>query len=236
MKIRTSIKILLLLTLCLVSVNLGCRPRRNTGCNYDYCCVNGQPGTPFVARYNDGRTERGTIGPLGVGTYPLRGQPCYTIQLMVGVNFGFSLTANPSGADLNAPPPSVTVTGPGGMDGTYGMPLVEYFDSSGYYIGSVHATATSGGTWLTAPTPDLSSVYSGTYEVKVTNLRSDGEYLDIVGSATLNCWGRDRPDSDGDGWYDDEDCYPYDPNYWSCDGGGGGGGDCLNDQMTCYVY
>jgi hypothetical protein len=27
----------------------------------------------------------------------------------------------------------------------------------------------------------------------------------------MTAWGRDRPDSDGDGWYDDEDCNPYDP-------------------------
>jgi hypothetical protein len=241
MKIRTTTKILLLLTLCMVSINSRCfRPAANTGCNYDYCCTYGPNNSPFTAIYNDGYRYRGSIGLNGVGTYPLRGQSCATIAVINGNNFGFALSAAPDGADLNAPPSSVAITGPGGIDGTYGMPMVEYFDSNGYYVGSVYATATSGSTWLTAPTPDLSSVYSGTYQVRVTNLRSDGEYLDIVGSANLNCWGRDRPDSDGDGWYDDEDCYPYDPYYWSCsDPGPGDGGGCNNTggiQMECYVY
>jgi hypothetical protein len=59
--------------------------------------------------------------------------------------------------------------------------------------------------------PDLSYVYSGTYQVKVTNKTYDGYYLNIVGQAPMTGWGRDRSDSDGDGWYDDEDCNPYDP-------------------------
>ncbi|MGB7922606.1 MAG: hypothetical protein WCF57_05120 [Pyrinomonadaceae bacterium] len=93
------------------------------------------------------------------------------------------------------------------------MPRVDYFDSNGYLIGSQTATSVaSGGTSLQANMPDLSYVYSGTYQVKVTNKRSDGYYLNIVGSATLTGWGRDRTDSDGDGWYDDEDCDPYDPS------------------------
>ena len=96
--------------------------------------------------------------------------------------------------------------------------MVEYFDSNGYMVGSVYASSVaSGGTSLQANMPDLSSAYSGTYQVKVTNKRSQGYYAHVVGAATMNAWGRDRPDSDGDGWYDDEDCDPYDPylNY-SC--------------------
>ena len=27
----------------------------------------------------------------------------------------------------------------------------------------------------------------------------------------MSAYGRDRLDSDNDGWYDDEDCDPYDP-------------------------
>lgn len=243
MKIRTTTKLLLLLVLCFVGINSRCfRPAANTGCGYDYCCTYGPNNSPFTAIYNDGFRYRGSIGLNGVGTYPMRGQSCITIAVINGNNFGFALSATPSGADLNAPPSTVDITGPSNIDGTYGMPLVEYFDSYGYYIGSVYATSTSGGTWLRAPTPDLSSVYSGNYQVRVTNIRSDGEYLDIVGSATLSCWGRDRPDSDGDGFYDDEDCHPYDWSRWSCyepppgDGGGCGGGGLNGPQMECYAY
>jgi hypothetical protein len=92
------------------------------------------------------------------------------------------------------------------------MPQVDYFDSSGYLIGGVYATSVaSDGTSLQANVPDLSYVYSGTYQVRVMNKTSSGYYVHTVGSAPMTTWGRDRPDSDGDGWYDDEDCNPYDP-------------------------
>jgi hypothetical protein len=129
----------------------------------------------------------------------------------IGVNFGLGLTASPASVYLPSPPASGAITGQS-FDATYGMPRVEYFDNNGYFIGSVYATSVSGdGTSLQANSPDLSYVYSGTYQVKVTNNRYDGYYLNLVGSATMTAWGRDRPDSDGDGWYDDEDCDPYDP-------------------------
>ena len=99
------------------------------------------------------------------------------------------------------------------------------------------ATSIAGdGTSVVAPTPDLSNVYTGTYQVMVTNMTSEGEYLNIVGTATLTGWGRERVDSDGDGYYDDEDCYPYDPalSCYGGGGGGGGGGDC--GDFYCIVY
>lgn len=235
-----------ILLICMVAslcgTGPGCRFLRRLsqgGCNYDYCCTYGPRYTPFVAVYPDGTKRKGTIGLNDVGTFDRRSPggttyQCSQILVMQGTNFGFALTASPSSADLNAAPASVTISGQA-FDATYGMPLVEYFDNLGYLIGSVTATEVAAdGSWVIAPTPDLSSVYSGTYEVRVTNLRSDGEYLNIVGSATLSCWGRDRPDSDGDGYYDDQDCYPFDPNLWDCSGGGGGGGGC--GTSYCEVY
>jgi len=110
------------------------------------------------------------------------------------------------------------------------MPMVEYVDSSGFLVGSVYATSVSSdGTWLQANTPDLSRVYSGTYQVKVTNKTYQGYYLHIVGTATMTAWGRDRLDSDGDGWYDDEDCDPYDPFVTTCIQTCGGTG---NEPLT----
>lgn len=147
--------------------------------------------------------------------------------------FGFFLTADPSSVYLPSPPASSTITGQG-MDGTYGMPMVEYFNSNGFLVGSVSATSVaSDGTWLQAPMPDLSSVYSGTYQVRVTNKTSEGYYLNVVGTATITGWGRDRVDSDGDGWYDDEDCYPNDATRWDC-GDPGGGGECCGHGCFCY--
>jgi hypothetical protein len=127
---------------------------------------------------------------------------------------------------LPSPPATGTITGQS-FETTYGMPMVEYFDSNGYLVASVYATSVSSdGTSLQANMPNLSNVYSGTYQVKVTNKTYDGYYLNVVGSATVTTWGRDRPDTDGDGWYDDEDCDPYDPylNY-SCIQTCGGGNE-----------
>jgi hypothetical protein len=92
------------------------------------------------------------------------------------------------------------------------MPRVEYFDGNGYLVGSVYATSVSGdGTSLTANVPDLSSAYSGNYQIQVSNKTSAGYYAHTVGTASVSAYGRDRFDSDGDGYYDDEDCDPYDP-------------------------
>jgi hypothetical protein len=112
--------------------------------------------------------------------------------------------------------------------------MVEYFDGNGYMVGSVYATSvSSGGTSLQADMPDLSNAYSGTYQVKVTNKTSQDYYANVVGSATITAWGRDRTDSDGDGWYDDEDCDPYDPYLTNnCGSETCGGG---NEPITvCY--
>jgi hypothetical protein len=236
-------KFLLILAICVVCFAAGCRPQANTGCNYNYCCIYGQNNSPFTAIYPSGYRYRGTIGLNGVGTYPIRDPGsglnvnCGSIAALPGNFFGFSLTAQPGSVDLQAQPSTMIVSGQG-IDATYGMPLVEYFDTNGYLIGSVTATSVAGDySWVEAPVPDLSSVYSGNYQIQVTNIRSDGNYLDIVGTAPMYAWGRDRPDSDGDGWFDDEDCHPYDPSRWSCfDGGGGCNNQNIGPQMPCEVY
>lgn len=216
-------KIVLLCMLSLACTMSGCwfTDWLNSIFGTGYCTADSPiPNIPFVAIYPNPDTGiyRGTIGGTGHGTFPKKSPAtgnvyqCWQITVVLGQRFGFSLTASPSSADLTAPPSSVTISGQA-MDATYGMPLVEYFDGQGYLIGSINATAVAGdGSWLTAPAPDLSSVYSGTYQIQVTNMTSGGYYLDIVGAATMWGYGRDRPDSDGDGWYDDEDCAPYDPS------------------------
>ena len=211
----------------------------------DFCYITGPPNAPFIVLYADGSSIRGAFGSNGSGILILisplgHRYTCGQPTVLFGTNSGLSLSAAPCTVDLNALPSSVTITGQA-IDGTYGMPLVEYFDSNGYLVGSTSATAVaSDGSWLTAPPSNLWSVYSGIYQVRVTNRRSDGWYLNIVGTATMNCYGRDRADSDLDGYYDDEDCYPYDSSRWSCgDPGGGGGCNPTNGDlpaMECPVY
>lgn len=142
---------------------------------------------------------------------PSEGQPCTSLLVTPVNNSNVALTASPASVYLPSPPATGTVTGQS-FQTTYDMPRVDYFDGNGYLVGSAPATSVSGdGTSLQANMPNLSNAYSGTYQVRVTNKTSEGYYSHIVGSATMTGWGRDRPDSDGDGWYDDQDCAPYDP-------------------------
>lgn len=142
---------------------------------------------------------------------PVGATSCGATIIVLRLNSNVPLSASPSSINLNSPPSTVTITGQS-FDTTYGMPRVDYYDGNGYLVGSVFATSVSGGTSLTANVPDLSAAYSGSYQIKVTNKASQGYYSHTVGSVNISAWGRDRPDSDGDGWYDDEDCDPYDPS------------------------
>lgn len=225
-------KLLIVLSLSLMFFLPSCGG--SGGCGVTVCCFTAPPFRPFIVIYPDGLVVRGGTGVNGTITVARRGFNCFSLAVLVGNNFGLSLTASPSSVYLPGPPASAVITGQS-FDATYGMPLVEYFDNYGYLIGSVNANSVSGdGTWLQATMPDLSSVYSGNYSIQVTNMRYDGYYLDIVGSASVNAWGRDRPDSDGDGWYDDQDCAPYDPTLnYNCNPPCGNQG---NFAMECNAY
>lgn len=216
-------KILLVLSLVFVLMPSGCSWIDPT-CTYH----DGPPNAPWIIVYSDLTVRTGNVGPDG--TFTIRkhgGENCAQLRLRVGFgnNLNLSLGASPSSIYLPSPPSTATITGQS-FDTTYGMPRVEYFDSNGFLVGSVNATSVSGGgTSLLASIPDLSYAYSGTYQVKVTNMTSTGYYLNKVGTATMTAWGRDRVDSDGDGWFDDEDCDPYDPYFTNnCGGEVCGGG------------
>jgi hypothetical protein len=227
-------KILIALSFSLLLIFSGCNPFAT-----QYCNLTGPPNVSYRINYpcvvsdtnpcsGPGDIATGTVGADGKFRVPQQGFNCSYLQSIArfGSNLGLTLSASPASVYLPTPPASGTITGQS-FDATYGMPQVDYFDSNGYLVGSVNANSVSSdGTSLQANMPDLSNVYSGTYQVKVTNKTYDGYYLNIVGSAPMTGWGRDRPDSDGDGWYDDEDCAPYDPSFnYSCSetcGGYGG--------------
>jgi hypothetical protein len=164
---------------------------------------------------------------------------CGSLGAIRAFNSNLALSASPSSVDLLAPPATATITGQS-FDATYGMPRVDYFDGSGYLVGTAYATSVSSdGTWLQANMPDLSYVYSGTYQVKVTNKTYEGYYAHIVGYATMTGWGRDRVDSDGDGYFDDQDCAPYDPyrNYdCSCNSDDGDRGYTYDQPIEFCPY
>lgn len=203
-------KILLALMLSLAFILSGCGG--GGGSSQTTCVYNGPPNRFYVVFYPDGYHIAGHTPINGLFSAPTRGYTCGQLIVDYGSNFGVAISASPSSVYLPSPPASVTMSGQN-FDATYGLPRVDYFDNNGYLVGSAGATSVSGdGTSLQANMPDLSYVYSGTYQLKVTNKTSAGHYLNIVGQAPMTGWGRDRSDSDGDGWYDDEDCSPYDPS------------------------
>jgi hypothetical protein len=105
---------------------------------------------------------------------------------------GFFFFFSPSAIDLQAPPPTFTITG-GDLDTTYGMPLVEFRNESGYVISQTTAIAVaSDGSQLEAYTPDLSWCYTGTYEVYISNANSDGGW-NLLSSANVDLYGNDPP-------------------------------------------
>jgi hypothetical protein len=212
-------KMLPLLLLLFVFILPGCVPSNNT------CFFSGlTPNSSYLFVFN--LTNGGTQPVIGLslsnGTVvipkPVGAVSCNSVQIILRLNSNLSLSASPSSIDLTSPPSTATVTGQS-FDTTYGMPRVDYYDGNGYLLGSAYATSVSGGTSLTANVPDLSAAYSGSYQIKVTNKTSSGYYSHTVGTANVSAYGRDRLDSDGDGWYDDEDCDPYDPyrNTWCND-------------------
>lgn len=130
--------------------------------------------------------------------------------LIPGILF---LNASPSSIDLQAPPATVDLTG-GGFSAAYGMPRIEYYDqNTGAFVASTIASSVApDGAWLQSNTPDLSSVFSGTYNIVVSNLNADGS-AQLVGVATVDAWGRDGvyvppPDPGSCGCPPDGPCMP----------------------------
>jgi hypothetical protein len=203
-------KIMPLSLLLLVLAFPGCSGGGSSSCSFSGLVPNGtylvfitDPNTGLATTFTRVATSSGT---LSITT----SQSCSNVVVVLATTSNLTLSASPSSINLESPPSTVTITG-SGFDTTYGMPRVEYFDSSGFLVGSVYANSVSGGTSLVATVPDLTNAYSGTYQIRVTNKTYQGYYSHRVGTATVEAWGRDRPDSDGDGWYDDQDCAPYDP-------------------------
>lgn len=235
-------KLLIVLSLGLLSLPL---MSSLTGCGalMSYCnYTDGVPNAPWIITYSDYTVRTGTVKPDGsFRILKHGGESCTQLRYRVGFGNirGLSLSASPASVYLPTPPTSGTITGQS-FDTAYGMPRVDYFDSNGYLVGSTTATSVSSdGTSLQANMPNLSSVYSGNYQIKVSNQTYNGYYMDIVGSAPMSGWGRDRPDTDGDGWYDDEDCDPYDPylNY-DCNQNCGYESDRLyqEERQLCQAY
>ena len=108
----------------------------------------------------------------------------------------FFLTAAPDSINLASPPPTVSIGG-GGFTTTYGMPIVEYYDqNTGILIANATASSVAGdGSSLQVVTPDLSGVYTGGYNIVVSNKASDGSNT-MVGIAAFSACCIDPPPPD----------------------------------------
>jgi hypothetical protein len=205
-------KILPLLLLLFVFILPGCGSGSSNTCTFNGLSPNATYLLVFDVG-NGGKQEVvATSDSFGriIVPVPVGATSCGATIIVLRLNSNVPLSASPSSINLTSPPSTATITGQS-FDSTYGMPRVDYYDGNGYLVGSVYATSVSGSTSLTANVPDLSSAYSGSYQIRVTNKTSQGYYSHTVGTANVSAYGRDRLDSDGDGWYDDEDCDPNDP-------------------------
>ncbi len=94
----------------------------------------------------------------------------------------FTVAPNPVYTDV--PPATVTLSG-NGFKCTYGMPLVQYFDTNGNVSAATRASACAAdGTWISTPTPSLTALVSGTYLGIVSNANVSGGF-DFLATVTM---------------------------------------------------
>jgi hypothetical protein len=237
---------MLLLSACLLTALLIGSCGGTPSCGL-FCPAGGAPNVPLDkvvdVFYCDGRVRTYRLGFDGCTSElvadPKKGESCQqcgfpTIRRLPFVSFfpsgSVNLLAVPSSFRF-----SMAASEPVLFSTTYGMPVVNYRDASGMSIGSGTVTAVAAdGTWLDATPPDLSQAFSGTWTIHINNIAANGQYV-LVGTSTMDAYGREPPDSDGDGVPDHMDCAPLDPSQSFCGGGGGGddGGGC---DPECIMY
>jgi hypothetical protein len=135
-----------------------------------------------------------------------------TCFFVVGPNCpGFHFLAEPSYIDVTNPPSTVSIIG-SGMDGTYGMPYVGFYDPQGNVLAEGRATQMAAdGTWISSPTPGLFNIYSSDYWAIVRNVRQDGS-LQVIGVARIYIDNYQPPP---------EGCNPTPEQVNSCESGSG---------------
>lgn len=95
--------------------------------------------------------------------------------------------------DVDSPPAFVTISG-SGISSAGGMPTLEYYNSYGSLIAQDAASQVAeDGTWLTASTPDVSSISSGRYLLTIRN--PDGA---VAGNAYVDIFSYVEPPPDPD--------------------------------------
>lgn len=129
----------------------------------------------------------------------------------------FRFEASPESLDALNPPATMTLTGDG-LDDTYAVPVIAFYDELGNVVASAPASHVN---WqkdgihsVDVSVPELNLVYDGIYTARVNNVLSDGSW-ELVGAAPLTVSGNPPP----------------------IGGGGGGGDECIptQRQLPCEI-
>ena len=125
-----------------------------------------------------------------ITSFPLSLSCGAEVTINCGAGSVFAMT--PGEIDINAPPPTAAFTGEG-VNTTYGMPTIEFYDEYGTFFNQTTAsTVSADGTWLQAAIPSLAGLYSGTYTVVIVNATADGS-RNAIGTASVWLYGNDMP-------------------------------------------
>lgn len=118
-----------------------------------------------------------------------------TVKLNCSSALAFAMA--PESIDVNAPPATAIFTGEG-LDATYGMPTIEFYDEYGtFYNQTTASTVSADGTTLEAAVPSLAGLYSGTYTIVIVNATADGS-RNAIGTASVWVYGNIAPPPDPD--------------------------------------
>lgn len=158
----------------------------------------GSTGPQAYMNVNGGVAPALWNGGFSPGSY-CGGQTMF-FNIFPGEDYGFDcflipiggfFIATPSTIDVSSPPAFVTISG-SGISSAGGMPTVEYYNSYGTLVAQEAASqVASDGTWLSASTPDLSSVSSGQYLLTIRN--PDGA---VAGNAYVDVFSYSEPPPD----------------------------------------
>jgi len=115
----------------------------------------------------------------------------------------------PDAIDAQNPPASVTISGEG-IQNTYGMPMIAFYDAAGNVAASTAANqlveGKNGFSGITVNVPQLTLAYDGIYAVLVHNVNADGTW-EAIGATSMTIYGNPPPPPIGGG----EEC-PTNPN------------------------
>ncbi|MGH9971841.1 MAG: hypothetical protein ACREBG_29175 [Pyrinomonadaceae bacterium] len=144
--------------------------------------------------------HRGPIPPCStIGPFNANMTAGITLETGCIVTTVANLTSSPNPVNSQSTPQPFDISG-AGMDTTYGMPKVEYFDDYGYFVGEAVASSVSGSPGyavMYGTSPNLTSLYDGSYTLLISNPTVDG--WEATGYTSVQTYGNPEPPPDPGG-------------------------------------